>query len=362
VDADTARGTPADAPRFSVLVPVWNGASFVGGAIDSVLAQSGPTFECVVSDNASDDDPRAVVEARRDPRLRLHAWPDHVAIFDSFNRGLTLCRGEWVFLLPADDRLLPGCLARIAERIDAYRGARGLAAVFPRASRIDPDGHPIDVRYHGHQGEAVLRDGVHDARSWLLATSAPGSPPWDGAAIRRSVIDAMGVFFRPDIPSMSGDLELAVRLGAYGDVVYIDEPLMAVTGWPGSHTPSRVRANLERREPWTPRGIAHREGLRAHEAVREVGRDERAAVDAAIARTHLRRATAQRTGDGGRGRRGAAEDIVAAARLAPAVVLRSLPLALALVIAPAGMLRSARERALRRREARSLAQGADPRP
>ena len=349
--ADTPADAPGAAPRFSVLVPVWNGAPFVGAAIDSVLAQDGPTFECVVSDNASDDDLQAVIDARPDPRLRLHTWPDHVAIFDSFNRGLTLCRGDWVFLLPADDRLLPGCLTRIADRIDAYAGTRGLVAVFPRAIAIDPEGDRIEARYYGVQGGATLEPGIHDARSWLLGTTRPGAPPWEGAAIRRATLESMGVFFRPDVPSMSADLELAIRVAAHGDVEFLDEPLMAVMGRTGSHTPGRIRDNIARREPFTPRGRAYAEGLAAHAALRPVSREERRAVAAAIARTHLRRATAQRTGEGGRGRRGALEDVWAAARLAPAVVARSLPLALALVLAPATVLRLVRERTLRRREA-----------
>lgn len=350
MNAEYATAVRGRAPRFSILIPVWNGSTFLGGAIDSVLAQASVDLECVVSDNASDEDLAAVCAARPDDRLRYHRWTEHVEIFESFDRALGLCRGDWVFLLPADDRLLPGCLEGIAARIDAYTGSRGLAAVFPKAARVDAEGRPIDVRYHGVQGETVLRDGTYSARDWLIATAEPGSPPWDGGAFRRDLLDAMGVFFRTDIPSMSADLELAIRLAAHGDIEYIDEPLMAVTGSTGSHTPGRFRNNMASGEAFTTRGIAYSEGLRAHEAVRAVGADERAVVNAAIARTHLRRATAQRTSEGGRGRRGAVGDLAAAMRLSPGTVLRNLPLAVAQVLAPVSVLEGARERALRNRE------------
>lgn len=338
------------APRFSILIPVWNGAAWLPGAIESVLGQTFQDFECIVSDNASDDDVTAALAGYQDQRVRTHRWPDHVAIFDNFDRSLPLCAGEWVLLLPADDRLLPGCLERMAQRIDAYRGARGLAAVFPRALRIDPQSRPMDVRYHGYQGEATIADGTYDAAGWLRLTCARGSAPWDLGPIRRATLDEMGLFFRADIPSMSADLELTIRVAAFGDVEYIDEPLMAVTGSASSHTPGRWRGNLESREPFTPRGIAYAEGLRCHERRRAVGRAERALVRGAIARTHLRRATAQRTDPAGHGRRGALTDVLAAARLSPGTVARELPLAIGLVLAPSRVIMSTRERLLARRE------------
>jgi hypothetical protein len=332
------------------------------GAIDSVLAQSLADFELVLSDNASDDDVDQVVARYDDARVRVRRWDEHVDIFQNFDRGLSLCTGEWVYLLPADDRLMPRCLEVIARRIDTFRGERDLVAVFPRAVRIDPAGHPIDIRYHGFQGEATVRNGVHDATSWLLAACAPGSPPFDSGAFRRSTLDEMGTFYRADIPSMSADLELTIRIAAYGDVAYVDEPLMAVTGSADSHTPGRVRANLSRRESFTPRGIAYAEGLEAHERRRAVGREERRAVDAAIARTHLRRATSHRTLPEGAGRRGALGDTAAAWRRSPRVVLRALPRVVAVVLAPAAWLVAAREWSLlvreRRRRRRSQAEPA----
>lgn len=348
-------------PRFSVLIPVRNGAPSVERAVESVLDQTKPDWELVIGDNASTDGTGDVARRFTDPRIRYVRWDRAAEIFENFERTYGLARGEWVFLLPADDLLRPECLARIGEAIDGHRGSRALAAVLTRASRIDADGRPIEVSYYGVQGPAPVAPGVYDAAGWLAAVCIPGSPPWDGGAFRRAAIESAGGFFRTDVPSMSADLELIIRIASRGDVAYLDEPLMAVTGSEGSHTPGRVRRNLERGEPFTTQGIAYAEGLRAHEMVRLVSRAERRAVAAAIARTHLRRATAHRTRAGGHGRRGALADVLRAAALSPGTVAQALPVAAATIVMPASLLVTLRERALgRRRQAASTRCGRLP--
>jgi hypothetical protein len=354
VEADQPAPGSAAASFFTILVPVRDGAGFLAGAVESALAQTDPDWELVIGDNASGDATATIALGFADPRIRHHRWDDPAEIFDNFERTFRLARGSWVFLLPADDRLAPTCLARIRAAIAEHRGPRALAAVVTRAARIDPIGRSIDVAYYGIQGIAPVPGGTYDAAGWLAAACTPGSQPWDAGAYRRTVVEALGSFFRADIPSMSSDTELLLRLATVGDVAYLDEPLKAVTGSTGSHTPGRLRRNLEQAEPFTPQGIALAEGLRAHERVRVVSPSERRVVAAAIARTHLRRATAHRTANGGRGRRAALADVARAARLSPTTVTRRLSMVAAIVLLPTAPLARLRERELRRREQRSL--------
>ena len=51
------------APFFSVIVPVFNRASVLGAALQSVLAQTCQDFEIIVVDDGSSDNPRAVFSA-----------------------------------------------------------------------------------------------------------------------------------------------------------------------------------------------------------------------------------------------------------------------------------------------------------
>lgn len=338
------------APRFSVLVPVRNGARWLPGAIESVLGQTFGDWELVIGDNASDDDLASIASGYGDPRIRYQRFDEYADIFPNFDRTAALARGAWLYLLPVDDRLAPTCLDRISERIAAYDRPGRLAAVITAAARVDPDGRNDDVRYYGYEGSAVVSDGTYDAAGWLRRVCAPGSPPWDGGAFSRDVIEEMGTFYRTDIPDMSADLELALRIAAFGDVAYIDEPLIMVTGWPESHTHGRFGRNLSNGAAYTTQGAALAVGLRAHEARRVVSDEERAIVRSAIARSHLRRASAHRYRDGGRGRAAAWRDIRRAARLSPETVVPfRAPQVVGLLLAPRWLLVRTREFALERR-------------
>jgi len=58
-------------PYFSVIIPAYNRADPLAAAIGSVLAQTCQDFEIVVVDDGSKDDPKTVIEAFGDPRIRF---------------------------------------------------------------------------------------------------------------------------------------------------------------------------------------------------------------------------------------------------------------------------------------------------
>jgi hypothetical protein len=103
-------------PIVSVLVPCWNAAGSIERALDSVLEERDVPLECVVVDDGSTDGTLDAVRAvaARDPRVVVLALPDNQGVSNARNRGLELVRGDWLTLLDADDRLLPGGLGRLA--------------------------------------------------------------------------------------------------------------------------------------------------------------------------------------------------------------------------------------------------------
>lgn len=99
-------------PSVSVLLPAWNAEATIGRALASVLDESGVDLECVVVDDASTDGTLEVVRgiAAMDSRVVVLALEENGGVSNARNRGLELVRGEWLTLLDADDRFLPGGL------------------------------------------------------------------------------------------------------------------------------------------------------------------------------------------------------------------------------------------------------------
>ncbi len=107
--------------KFSVLLPTRNRASLVRNAIETVRRQDHTDWEVVVSDNASEDDTRAVVESFADPRIVYGRTDSCVPVTENWNRALERSSGDYVVMLGDDDGLLRGHLSTLA-RLAAEHG------------------------------------------------------------------------------------------------------------------------------------------------------------------------------------------------------------------------------------------------
>ena len=308
--------------RFSVFIPVWNDTVWLPGAIDSVLAQDYPHWELIVGDNASDADVGEVVARYDDPRIRYHRFTTHVPIDENFNRTALLATNEWVQLLCADDRIRPTCMSRLAESITrastADNGDRRPALALTACRRVFPNGEPADRVWYGSKPKLPAETGIYTAERWFRLLMQDGQPPWNAGsmALARSVIEESGGFFRPEV-GLSCDVEMVLRASAYGDVVYVDEPLLDFTVRSDADNAIRLWANRAKGGEHTPSGAAILAALRVHEHRRAVTPAERRAALAAVARSHLQRAAQHRVLTDGLGRRGAIRDVLRAARYSP---------------------------------------------
>jgi hypothetical protein len=165
-------------PRVSVILTVHNYADHVGGAIASVALSSLEEVELVAVDDASTDGSVAVVEAA----ARRYPWLPLTHIRLRRNRGLPLARNlaidharaELVFVLDADNEVLPDGLALLAAALEHTPGASFAYGII----------------------ETFDEKGPRDLLSWH---------PWDPAKLRQgNYIDAMAMIRRPALEEIGG--------------------------------------------------------------------------------------------------------------------------------------------------------------
>jgi glycosyltransferase involved in cell wall biosynthesis len=106
-------------PFFSVVIPAYNRESFIGSAIDSVLAQTFKDFEVLVVDDASIDRTVEVVEAFSDQRVQLVRQQKNMERGAARNAGVATARGRYICYLDSDDRFLPEHLSNFYRYIVA---------------------------------------------------------------------------------------------------------------------------------------------------------------------------------------------------------------------------------------------------
>ena len=127
-------------PRLSVLLPTFNRASMLEGAVASVLA-SDLDLELIVLDNGSQDGTWPFLQdlARRDRRLRPIHWDGNNG-YEAYAWPLEQARGEFVNFFADDDEMLPGGLARKLELLER---TPDLGMVFSTVACMDVDGKDL---------------------------------------------------------------------------------------------------------------------------------------------------------------------------------------------------------------------------
>lgn len=91
-------------PLVSVIVPVYNGESFLEEAIASILAQSYRNLEVLVVDDGSSDGSAEIVTGF--PAVRYHYQPNQGQCA-ALNTGIRLARADYLAFLDQDDVWLP---------------------------------------------------------------------------------------------------------------------------------------------------------------------------------------------------------------------------------------------------------------
>ena len=105
--------------KFSVCIPNYNYAQYIGQTIES-LADQAVDLEIIVADNCSTDESCAVVEGFGDARIRLTRNRWNVGFAGNLDRACAGATGDRMILLSSDDLAEPGALEtydRLAEAL-----------------------------------------------------------------------------------------------------------------------------------------------------------------------------------------------------------------------------------------------------
>lgn len=163
-------------PKVSVVVPAYNNEEFIAQTMRSVLDQENVHLELIVADHSSTDRTREQMELfADDPRVTLLTTAAGGGAEANFNRVSREARGEYIKLLPGDDYLLPGMLARQVAILDATPEAVLTAC---RRELIDAKGKTVVSAYglKGIRGPMTGDQAIrHTVRAGSNVFGEPGS-------------------------------------------------------------------------------------------------------------------------------------------------------------------------------------------
>jgi len=194
--------------QATVYIPNFNGAEWIGRALESLRAQSRPAAVVVVDNGSSDGSPALVRE--RFPEVELLELGQNLGFGAALNRALAAHPTEAAILLNNDaecePRFVEALLDELGEGVDSVAGV----LVQERAPElIDSAGVVADATLMGF-------DYLHgEPLAAALGAPAPLGPTGGAGLYRGRALEAVGGFDER-IFLYYEDLDLALRLAAAG--------------------------------------------------------------------------------------------------------------------------------------------------
>ena len=202
-------------PRFSVIIPLYNKAPYVGKTVESVLGQTFGDYELIIVDNGSNDGSHEIVAAFTDHRIKIVRLEENVGVSNARNKGVAMASAPIVTFLDADDWWEPTFLEEMAGLIDRHPDA----GIYGTGYYIVKNGKkrlaPIGVDEGFEEGE-INYCAVYAKTLCMPLTSITVAMP-------KAVFDETGGF-KPHL-KLGEDFDLWVRIALKHKTVFLNKPL-----------------------------------------------------------------------------------------------------------------------------------------
>ncbi len=198
-------------PLVSILIPAYNAEAWLADTLESVVAQTWPRKEIIVVDDGSGDQTPAIAcrFASKDVSI---VTQENQGVSAARNKAFSVCQGDYIQWLDADDLLSPDKIARQMEAAEAYESRRrlfssawGYFMFRPKKARFCPtslwcDLSPIEWLLRAWEQNLHM-----NPATWLVSREvAEAAGPWDQRVIDdgeyccRVILASDGIRFVPD--------------------------------------------------------------------------------------------------------------------------------------------------------------------
>ncbi|MDX8452742.1 glycosyltransferase [Mesorhizobium sp. VK9D] len=201
-----------------MIIPVRDGAQYIGEALQSILDQDLADIEVIVVDDGSSDDSAAIATSLgdRDGRVKIVANRGK-GIVDALNLGISLARAPLVARMDCDDVSLPDRLRLQVACFDADADLQLLGTAGLQIDRAGKPLRPMDVPI----GNEQLRDALARYNPMLHPT----------VMFRTEAVRRVGGYRRAF--TYAEDYDLWLRLSETGKLANMDARLVKLRSHPG---------------------------------------------------------------------------------------------------------------------------------
>jgi glycosyltransferase involved in cell wall biosynthesis len=228
------RPSAAAGPLMTIVIPTYNRAHLLAGAIESVLAQTYADFRLIVSDNVSTDETASVAAEFDDPRLSCVRRPRHLDLNEHYNEFTAEVDTKYLFILPDDDRLLPSALETLVSVLEKHPG---VGMVHGRARIVDGAGATIHA---SHDMTGLTTDTVEKGDQFIAEAIRTTHRIHGSTVLFRTEAIKSIVLDPRDFPAT--EFGFWLRMALHWDIAFIATTVAVYRVHPSSYTSAHATA------------------------------------------------------------------------------------------------------------------------
>lgn len=196
--------------KASILLPVYNAAHTIQDALDSIFNQTFTDFNVVIINDGSTDKSEDIIKSYTDKRILYYSNENNKGLIYTLNRGLDLCKGEYIIRMDADDIMMPTRIEKQVFYMDNH-------------PQIVASGTSIICFDNIHRNKLYTPPLSPEEINYKILLGSPLLHPT--SIIRKKIIDHYNIKFNENYKHAE-DYKFWYDLLQYGELANLKEPLL----------------------------------------------------------------------------------------------------------------------------------------
>ena len=205
-----------------VIIPVYNGQSFLAEAIDSVLLQTCLPNKVIVVNDGSTDNSGAIIDSYRDSFVPvIHVQQPNSGLSSARNRGINESDANLIAFLDSDDVWLP---TKLERQLEVFHTSPfdNLGFVYCNYEPISATGKNIIKSRRFFQLDPSIRGQVYE-KLWISNFIAGSA---SAAVVRRECFNKVGLF--DELLQAAEDWDMWLRISKFYQCDYVNRYLVKI--------------------------------------------------------------------------------------------------------------------------------------
>ena len=111
--------------KVSIIIPVYNVALYIADCLRSVYAQTYPSLEIILVNDATPDDSMTqavpwIEKLQERYEVKVVNHPRNRGLSAARNTGMEAATADWVYFMDSDDEITPSCIELLVKQAEKY--------------------------------------------------------------------------------------------------------------------------------------------------------------------------------------------------------------------------------------------------